>query len=88
MAIREFDLSRLFVPGVTYAAFGLFELVAVIWHWPQVNPADPWLWAYLTVLVVVLLTGGYGWRTARRRPLDRHGRAPESEDRMSLRGTS
>jgi hypothetical protein len=68
MAIREFDLSRLFVPGVTYTAFGVFEFVAVIWHWPQVSPRDPWLWAYLAVLAVIVGTGAYGWRAARRRP--------------------
>lgn len=68
MAIRAFDLGRLFVPGVTYTAFGLFELVAVIWHWPQVDPRDPYLWAYVAVLVLVVVTGGYGARAARRRP--------------------
>ena len=65
MAIREFDLSRLFVPGVTYTAFGLFELVAVIWHWPQVDPRDPYLWVYLALLVAIVVTGAYGWWAAR-----------------------
>jgi len=82
MAIREFDLSRLFVPGVTYTAFGVFELVAVLWHWPQVNPADPWLWAYLTLLIVVTMTGAYGWQAARREPRP----APDPAARMSAAG--
>ena len=64
MAIRQRDLAQLLVPSVTYTAFGVFELVAVIWHWPQVSPQDPWLWAYLAVLVAITVTGAYGWRAA------------------------
>ena len=66
MAIRAGDLCRLVVPAVTYLAFGVFELVSVIWHWPQVSPADPWLWVYLVVLGAIVATGAYGWRAARR----------------------
>ena len=83
MAIREFDLCRLFVPGVTYTAFGLFEFAAVTWHWPQVSAGDPWLWAYLAVLAAIVGTGAYGWRAARGRPGARAGR-----DRQAARPTS
>ena len=64
MAIARGDLAQLLVPSVTYTAFGVFELVAVIWHWPQVSPSDPWLWVYLAVLAAITLTGAYGWRAA------------------------
>ena len=66
--IQDGDLSRLLVSGVTYTAFAVFEFVAVIWHWPQVSAKDPWLWAYLAVLAVILVTGVYGWWAARRGP--------------------
>ena len=68
--IQDGDLSRLLVSGVTYTAFAVFEFVAVIWHWPQVSAKDPWLWAYLAVLAVILVTGVYGWWAARRGPSD------------------
>jgi hypothetical protein len=83
MAIQEFDLGRLFVSGVTYTAFGLFELVALIWHWPQVDPRDPYLWAYLALLVAIVVTGGYGWRAARHRPADRTRRDSRPVGRTS-----
>ncbi len=65
MAIRAFDLRRLFVSAVTYTAFGVFELVSVAWHWPQLHTEDPWLWVYLALLVAITVTGAYGWRAAR-----------------------
>ena len=72
MAIRQRDLAQLFVPGVTYTAFGVFELIAVVWHWPQVSSKDPWTWVYVSVLVAITVTGAYGWRAAR--PHGRSGR--------------
>jgi hypothetical protein len=70
MSIRELDLSRLLVPGVTSTAFGVLQLVAVIWYWPQVSPSDPALWVYLTMLVTILATGVYGWWAAQAGPPD------------------
>lgn len=66
MAIRQHDLAKLLVPSATYTAFGVFELGAVIWHWPQVSSKDPWTWVYVSVLVAITITGAYGWREARR----------------------
>ena len=66
MAIRDGDLSRLFVSAVAYTFFGVFELVAVIWHWPQVSLQGTWRWTYPVVLVAIVLTGAYGWCAARR----------------------
>ena len=65
LVIQQRDLACLSVSAVTYTVFGVLELVAVIWHWPQVSASDPWLWGYLAVLVSVVLTGGFGWRAAR-----------------------
>jgi len=65
LAVRQRDLSRLLVSATTYTAFGVCQIVAVLWHWPQVTRHDLWLWAYLTVLVAIVLTGGYGWWVAR-----------------------
>ena len=67
MAIRQRDLAQLLVPSVTYTAFGVFEIVAVIWHWPQVRANDPWTWFYVAVLIAITVTGAYGWWAARRR---------------------
>ena len=66
MAVRQRDLAQLLVPSVTYTAFGVFELIAVIWHWPQVSSKDPWTWVYVALLVAITATGAYGWRAARR----------------------
>ena len=41
------------------------ELVAVFWYRPQVDAADPWLWLYVAVLIVITATGGFGWWAAR-----------------------
>lgn len=65
LAIQEGDLDTLVVSSVTYTVFGVLELVALIWHWPQVYDTSPWLWGYLAVLVAVTGTGGYGWWAAR-----------------------
>jgi hypothetical protein len=68
LAVRQRDLSGLLVAGVTYTAFGAFQLVGVLWRWPQVERHDPWLVAYLAVLVAIVVTGGYGWWAARQPP--------------------
>jgi len=65
MVIGQRDLGRLFVSAVTYTVFGVFELAALIWHWPQVRAGDPWTWIYLAVLVLITGTGAVGWRAAR-----------------------
>ena len=57
LAVRQRDLSALLVSATTYTAFGVCQIVAVLWHWPQLTRHDPWLWAYLTVLVAIVLTG-------------------------------
>jgi hypothetical protein len=79
MAIRERDLSRMFVPAVAYTAFGVFELLAVLRYRTQVSAGDPWLWAYLTLLATIVLTGAYGWWAAQRRPPAAHARTDAAE---------
>jgi hypothetical protein len=68
LVIRERDLSRLVVPAVAYTAFGVLELLVLVRHHEQVDGGDPRLWGYVALLVLAALTGGYGWRAARRRP--------------------
>lgn len=65
LAIVQGDVGRQLVAATTYTAFGVFEFVAVTWHWPQLNRHDAWLWAYLTFLAAVVLTGAFGIRAAR-----------------------
>jgi uncharacterized integral membrane protein len=66
LSIRERDLSRLRVPAVAYTAFGLVQLAVLIGYRDEVDGGDPWLWGYVALLVTAVLTGGYGWRAARR----------------------
>jgi hypothetical protein len=70
LAISQRDLSRLLVSAMTYTAFGICQFVAVFWHWSQFSRRDQWLWVYLLVLVVIVLTGAYGWWAARRAARD------------------
>ena len=65
-AIWQRDLSRLLLPAVTYAAFGAFELLVALRYRAQMSADDGWLWAYVTVLIAIVATGGYGWWAARR----------------------
>jgi uncharacterized integral membrane protein len=66
LAVHQRDLSRLRVAGMTYTAFGAFQVVAVAWYWPQLDRHGPGLWGYLVVLAAMIATGGYGWWTAGR----------------------
>jgi hypothetical protein len=66
LAIWERDLSRLLVPAVTYAAFGVFQLLVALRYWTQVRPDYQWGWAYVGVLVSIAVTGAYGcWAATR-----------------------
>jgi hypothetical protein len=66
LVIAQRDLSRLLVSAMTYTVFGVLQVVAVIWYWPQLSRHDLSLLVYLTVLAAVVLTGGYGWWAAQR----------------------
>ena len=79
LAIHQGDLGRLQVSAMTYTAFGVFEIVALIWHWPQVSRQDAWFWVYLTMLAAIVATGAYGWWAARQWSGADHGsgRLPE-----------
>ena len=65
LVIAQRDLSRLLVSAVTYTVFGVLQVVALIWHWPQLRSSGPSLWAYLAMLAAMVGTGGYGWWAAR-----------------------
>ncbi|MGY1649614.1 hypothetical protein [Geodermatophilus sp. SYSU D01119] len=65
LVIRETDVGRLYVPAVTYTAFGVFQW-AVLLRFRDVLDAGPTTGAYAAVLTVVVATGGYGWWLARR----------------------
>lgn len=65
LAIVQGDVGRQLVAATTYLAFGLFEVVALAWYWPQLRRQDARLWAYLTLLGAVILTGAVGVRAAR-----------------------
>ncbi|SFT50456.1 hypothetical protein SAMN05660657_01118 [Geodermatophilus amargosae] len=64
LVVRARDLGRQFVAGVAYTVFGVLELVVVVWYRPLVEADDPWLWAYVGVLVAVVGTGAFGARAA------------------------
>src|SRR3712207_2850687 len=66
LVIRERDLARLLVPSVAYTVFGVLQLVVLVRHGGEVDAGDPWLAVYVAVLGAAVLTGGYGWRAARK----------------------
>jgi hypothetical protein len=66
LVIREGDLGRLAVPAATYAVFGALELVSLAAHADDVTGSAAGVLGYVAVLVTIALTGGYGWRAARR----------------------
>lgn len=81
LVVRGRDLGPQLVASAAYTVFGLLQLVVVVWYRPLVDAADPWLWAYVVVLVAVVGTGAYGVRAAwpgRAGPRDGHPpREPE-----------
>jgi hypothetical protein len=65
LAIWERDLDRLFVPAAAYAAFGGFQLLVTLRYWAEIRPDDHLLWAYVSMLCLMILTGVYGCWAAR-----------------------
>jgi hypothetical protein len=66
LVIRERDLDRLLVPAVTYAAFGVFQLLVAVRYWSEFRTDYAWGWLYVAVLLSIAVTGGYGCWAARR----------------------
>ena len=60
VVVRERDLSRLFVPAVVYAAFGLFELLVLLSYRAAPGTDGRWLWLDVVVLATLVPTGAYG----------------------------
>jgi hypothetical protein len=61
LAIRERDLSRMRVPAVAYAAFGMFELLVLLTFRTTAGTEIGWLWIDVAVLASLIPTGAYGW---------------------------
>jgi hypothetical protein len=74
LAIRAGDLSRLVVPAVAYAVFGALQLLTVLRYRDQIT-GGPWLWAYLALLMSIVVAGGYGWLSAHTRRIVSRSRA-------------
>lgn len=66
VALRERDLSRMLVPSVAYAAFGVCQLVVLIVYRAAPRTDSLWWWVDLAVLVMMIATGAYGASQARR----------------------
>jgi hypothetical protein len=60
VVVRERDLSRLFVPAVAYAAFGLFELLVLLSYRAAPGTDGRRLWLDVVVLATLVPTGAYG----------------------------
>jgi hypothetical protein len=60
LAVREGDLSRMLVPAVAYAAFGVFEVAVLVYH--RAAPgADPlWLRVDVALFATLVPVGLYG----------------------------
>ncbi|MGY1605538.1 hypothetical protein [Geodermatophilus sp. SYSU D00700] len=78
LVLRDRDLGRLFVAGVTYTVFGSLELVALVWYLPEMDTGDGWVWAYGLFLVAVVVTGAVGARAARAARRGGTSSAPET----------
>jgi hypothetical protein len=68
VAIRARDLSRMLVPSVAYAAFGVFQLLVLLTYRTAPGTDPRWLWADVAVLATLIPTGAYGaWVAVTRR---------------------
>jgi hypothetical protein len=65
LAIRDCDLSRMMVPAVAYAVFGIAEVAVLLYH--RAAPgADPlWLWVDVALFATLVPVGLYGAWAAR-----------------------
>jgi hypothetical protein len=65
LAIRDRDLSRMLVPAVAYAAFGVAEVAVFLYH-RGATGADPrWLWVDVALFATLVPVGLYGAWAAR-----------------------
>jgi hypothetical protein len=70
LAIRERDLSRMFVSAVAYAVFGAAEVAVLLNHRGAVGTNALWLWIDVALFATLVPAGVFGaW--AARRPLAR-----------------
>jgi hypothetical protein len=60
LALRERDLSRMFVPAVAYSAFGVFELLVLLRFRTAAGTDIRWWWIDALVLASLIPTGAYG----------------------------
>jgi len=67
LALRERDLSRMFVPALAYTVFGAVELAVLLVHRTVPSTNVGWWWADALVLASLVPTGAYGAWAARRR---------------------
>lgn len=67
LALRERDLSGMFVPALAYAVFGAVELAVLLAHRTVPGTNVGWWWADALVLASLVPAGAYGAWAARRR---------------------
>lgn len=67
LALRERDLSGMFVPALAYAVFGAVELAVLLAHRTVPSTNVGWWWADALVLASLVPAGAYGAWAARRR---------------------
>jgi hypothetical protein len=67
LALRERDLSPMFVPALAYAVFGAVQLAVLLAHRTVPSTNAVWWWADALVLASLVPAGAYGAWAARRR---------------------
>jgi hypothetical protein len=67
LALRERDLSRMFVPALAYAVFGAVELAVLLVCRTMPGTNVGWWWVDTLVLASLVPAGAYGAWVARRR---------------------
>ena len=68
LAVRERDLSRMLVPAVAYAAFGVLEVAVLLYHRDASGVNPLWLRADAILFATLVPVGLYGAWSAARRP--------------------
>ena len=66
LAVRERDLSRMLVPAVAYAAFGIVEVAVLLYHRGAAGTDPLWLWVDVALFATLVPVGVYGaWAASR-----------------------
>lgn len=85
-ALWEDDLDRVLPAIVSYAVFGVLQIVAVMRYGPFIRWSNASAWVYFAFCVAILITGIWGYYLSRRHLLRRLSEVPPAEHRRPVVG--